>query len=149
MLFGQLICMLAGFIIYISIEYNLGSIALGPVNLNQRSGCRHNDYSLNAEALCCISHALCMVARRCCNQSLSSLLIRKCRYLIISTPQLISTCLLHILRLKINLVTGKSREIITIDQLCLLCYLTYGCTGFFKTIKRKHLLPPSSHQIKH
>ena len=92
------------FIIYISVQNNLGSVSLGAVNLDKRCRGRHYDNCLCTVCFCGICNALCMISRRCGYKSLGSLLIGKSAYGIVCASELVCSGKLHILRLKVNLI---------------------------------------------
>ena len=83
-LFCQLICLCAGLIIDIAMQYYLCSIASGTVYLDQRCRGGHYDGCLASIAFCRISHALGMVACRGGDQSLGALFIGQSAHFVIS-----------------------------------------------------------------
>ena len=89
--FCQLVCLCAGLIVDITVQYYLCAVTSGTVYLDQRCGGGHYDSCLAAVAFCRISHALGMVACGGGDQTLGTLFIGQSAHLVISTSQLVSS----------------------------------------------------------
>ena len=113
---SQLVCVVTCLVEYISVQYNLRSIASGAVHLHERSRGRHHDGSRNASQLCRVGYALGMVSCRRSDQSPLFFFLCQGTDLIVSAAYLVSAGVLHVLRLKVYLVSGCSRKILTVNQ---------------------------------
>ena len=96
---SQLISFLTRFVIYIAVQYNLCSVALGAVHLDERRCGRHHYDCLGAKAFCRIGHALGMIACRCGYKTFCAHLFRKRTDLVICASNLVSAGKLHVFRL--------------------------------------------------
>ena len=138
--FGQLQCVAAGLIIHIALQDHLRPIASGAVYLDQWRRSRHDDGRLAAVLLGCVCHALGMVPGGCSDQPSGALFLAHGADLVVSSTDLVGACRLHVLRLQIDLVAGYRAEIITVDQGCVVRYLSYDLGSLFKSFQCKHLL---------
>ena len=104
--FCQFKGILAGLIIYVSVQDDFSAVSFCTVDLDERCGSRHNDDSLHSICLSGISHALSMIPCGCCYQPALALLTSKRAYFVVSASQLVCAGPLHILRFEIYLISG-------------------------------------------
>ena len=123
-----------GIIIDISMKDHLRAIILCAVYLDQRGSIRHHDYGFCTKELCRIGNPLGMIPGGCRDQSPLSLFRGKRTDLIIRSPNLIGTRILHVFRFQINLSTGLCTIVFAVDQICGKNHILHCLACFFEFI---------------
>ena len=117
MLLLQFQAVSVGIVKAITVKHHLSPQSLGALHLQNRRGGRHANDRLHSQLLCRIGHTLGMVASRGGNHAALPLLLRQLADLVVGAPELEGPCMLHILRLQIDLAARQLRKEIAMHEL--------------------------------
>ena len=139
LLLGQLHGALLGVVEDVAVENDLGAVALGPLDLDERRGGGHHDDGARTGVRGGVCHALGVVAGTRGDHAAVELLLGELRDLVVRAAQLVRAGALHVLGLEPHAVAGRRREVRALHELGLERDLLDLLGGLLERLKREHL----------
>ena len=116
LLLGQLHGALLGVVKDVAVEDDLGAVALGALDLDERCGGGHDHDGACARVGGGVRHALRVVAGTCGDYAAVKLLLGELRDLVVRAAQLVGAGALHVLGLEPHAVAGRRREVRALNE---------------------------------
>ena len=138
-LLGKLHGVFARLVVHVAIEHDLGSVAFGALDLDERRRRGHDNDGTRPGARGGKCHALRMVARARGDDTALQLFGRERADLIVGAAHLVGACTLHVLGLEEHAVARCLAKMRALNELGLLRDFLDLLGGLLEGVEREHL----------
>ena len=124
---------------HVAKEHDLGAVALGALDFDERCGGGHHDHGACTRVRGGVGHALRVVAGTCGDDAAVQLLLAELGDLVVGAAQLVGTRALHVLGLEPHAIAALRRKRGAFYKLGLLGDLLDLCGGLLKGFEGEHV----------
>ncbi len=139
LLLGELDGVRLSLVEHVAVQHDLGAVALGALDLDERGGGGHDHDGAGAGVCGGIGHALRVVACARSDHAAVELLLRELGNLVVGAAQLVGTRALHVLGLEPHAVAAAGRKARALHELGCLGDLFDLDGGLFERLEGEHI----------